>query len=79
MGRLRWRDVTGPVGIVDQDRLPGLRAQLGQAPPLVRVTQTAAARHAGFYWRADIARGSNVDRGESLPQIAWIHSFSNID
>ena len=80
-GPFKMANVTGPVGIVDQDRLPGLRAQLGQAPPLVRVTQHTKSLDTGLSrtGETDIVRGSNVDRGESLPQIAWIHSFSNID
>jgi hypothetical protein len=80
-GPFKMANVTGPVGIVDQDRLPGLRAQLGQAPPLVRVTQHTKSLDTGLArtGETDIVRGSNVDRRESLPQIAWIHSFSNID
>jgi hypothetical protein len=80
-GPFKLANVTDPVGTVDQDRLPGLRAQLGQAPPLVRVTQHTRSLDTGLSrtGETDIVRGANVDRQESLPSIAWIHSFSNID
>ncbi len=80
-GPFKMANVTEPVGIVDQDRLPGLRAKLGDGPPLVPVTQYTKSLDTGLQrtGETDIVRGSNVDRRESLPQIAWIHSFSNID
>jgi hypothetical protein len=80
-GPYKLANVTDPVGMVDQDRLPGLRAQLGQAPPLVSVEQHTKALDTGAQrtGETDIVRGANVDREESLPTLAWIHSFSNID
>jgi hypothetical protein len=80
-GPFKLANVTGPLGIVDQDRLPGVRAQLGEAPPLVKVTQHTTSLDTGLArtGETDVVRGANVDGGESLPQIAWIHSFSNID
>jgi len=80
-GPFKLANVTDPVGMVDQDRLPGLRAQLGLAPPLVRVTQHTKSLDTGLSrtGETDIVRGANVDRQESVPTIAWIHSFSNID
>jgi len=80
-GPYKLANVTDPLGIVGQDRLPGLRANLGQAPPLVRVTQRTKSLDTGLSrtGETDIVRGANVDRQESLPFIAWTHSFSNID
>jgi SpoIVB peptidase S55 len=80
-GAFKLANVTGPLGIVDQDRLPGIRARLGVAPPLVKVTQRTRSLDTGLArtGETDIVRGANVGREESLPQIAWIHSFSNID
>jgi hypothetical protein len=80
-GPYKLANVTDSVGMVDQDRLPGLRAQLGQAPPLVSVKQHTKSLDTGAErtGQTDIVRGANVDREESLPFISWIHSFSNID
>jgi hypothetical protein len=79
-GPFKLGSVTGPLGIVDQDRLPGIRARLGEAPALVKVTQHTKSLDTGLArtGETDVVRGANVG-GESLPEIAWIHSFSNID
>jgi SpoIVB peptidase S55 len=80
-GPFKLANVTGPLGLVDQDRLPGIRGQLGEAPPLVEVTQHTKSLDTGLArtGETDIVRGENAGRDVSLPQIAWIHSFSNID
>jgi SpoIVB peptidase S55 len=80
-GPFKMASVTEPVGVVDQDRLPGLRARLDKGPPLVPVVQHTKSLDTGLErtGQTDIVSGSNVNRSESLPQIAWIHSFSNID
>jgi hypothetical protein len=80
-GPFKLANVTDPLGVVDQDRLPGLRAQLGQAIPLVPVTQHTKSLDTGDErtGETDIVQGAKVDSEESFPSIAWIHSFSNID
>jgi hypothetical protein len=72
---------TDPIGAVDRDRLSAIRAQLGQQPPTVPITQDTTALDTG-----NSRLGSETDvvqpldqRDFSLAFIASTHVYSNID
>lgn len=72
---------TDPVGVVDRDRLAGIRARVGEQIPTVPVTQTTRAPDTGAVRagaRTEIVR-SPGDAGFLLPDVAVTHAFSNID
>jgi hypothetical protein len=81
-GPFKLAEVTDPLGVVDRDRLPAIRAQLGEDVPVVPVTQDTTALDTGSVrlgGETDIVQRANASGEDSLPFIAWIHSFSNID
>jgi SpoIVB peptidase S55 len=80
-GPYKLANVTEPTGVVEQDRLEGLQAQLGQAPSLVPITQHTRALDTGAErtGETDAVQGTSGDLELDLPFVAWIHAFSNID
>ncbi len=80
-GPYKLANVTPPSGVVEQDRLEGLQAQLGQAPPLVPIVQHTRVADTGAErtGETDAVQGAGGDFGFDLPFVAWMHSFSNID
>jgi len=81
-GPFKLANVTDPLGAVDRDRLAAIRAQLGQEVPTVRVTQDTTALDTGnkrLGGETDVVQGTHPGEEASLPFLAWIHSFSNID
>lgn len=80
-GPYKLANVTEPTGVVQQDRLEGLQAQLGQAPSLVPITQHTRALDTGAErtGETDAVQGTSGDFELDLPFVAWIHAFSNID
>jgi hypothetical protein len=72
---------TDPIGLVDRDRLSAIRAQLGQQPPVVQITQDTTALDTGIT-RVD----SETDAVQPMDKrdfwfayIALTHAYSNID
>jgi hypothetical protein len=81
-GPFKLADATDPLGVVDRDRLTAIRAQLGQEVPTVPVTQDTTALDTGntrLGGETDVVQGTHPGEETSLPFLAWIHSFSNID
>ncbi|MGH2752197.1 MAG: SpoIVB peptidase S55 domain-containing protein, partial [Actinomycetota bacterium] len=74
-GPYKLASITEPVGIVDQDRLAGIRALLGTAPELRPVTSTVTA--------TDIGRtqdgASQAVTDDIVPILGFYHLFGNID
>lgn len=72
---------TDPVGLVDRDRLAAIRAQLGQVPPTVPITQDTTALDTGVSRlgsESDVVQA--LDQRESVvPDVAFTHGFANID
>jgi hypothetical protein len=68
-------NVMGPVGRVDQDRLAGIRAILGDIPKLIPITSTVTATNNNRTREGK----TDVVLSEVLPFIAFIHMFQNID
>jgi hypothetical protein len=80
-GPFKLANVTDPIGVVQQDRLPGLQAELGVAPPLVPVTQDTKSLDTGLErtGETDVVRAPAPKPRLGLPFIATTHAFSNID
>ncbi len=81
-GPYKLAAVTDPLGEVDRDRLPGIRARLGRRTPTVPITQDTTATDTGRSRRnaeTDVVPGANAGFEGSVPFLAWIHSASNID
>ena len=81
-GPFKLAAVTDPLGVVDRDRLPTIRAQLGEDVPVVPVTQDTTALDTGnvrLGGETEIVQRPNASDEDSLPFIAWIHSLSSID
>jgi hypothetical protein len=64
-------NVGGVVGTLDQDRLSGIRAILGDAPTPIPVTSTVNDE--------DPARSTYINRTQDSPDIAAFHLLANID
>jgi SpoIVB peptidase S55 len=74
-GSFKLATVTDPIGIVDQDRLAGIRGVIGQMPTLIPITSTVTAQD------LNTTREGQTDVVGSLfvPDLALFHTFSNID
>jgi hypothetical protein len=69
----KFANVTGPLGILDQDRLAGIRAVDGE-PPMIPITTVTSLD-------SDHLRGGETDVvfADAFPDLAFSHIFSNID
>lgn len=74
-GPYKLADITAPVGIVDQDRLAGIRALLGVAPDLRDLTSSVTASNLGKT-REGSSQGVTDD---IVPILGFYHLFTNID
>lgn len=81
-GPFKLAAVTDPLGMVDQDRLAGIRTQLGRPIPTVPITQDTTSLDSGLSrtgGETDIVQGADVGFEGSVPFLAWMHSIANID
>lgn len=81
-GPYKLAAVTDPLGVVDQDRLAGIRTQLGSPIRTVPITQDTTSLDTGLSrtgGETDVVRGVEVGFEGSVPFLAWMHSISNID
>ncbi len=81
-GPYKFAAVTDPLGVVDQDRLAGIRTQLGSPIRTVPITQDTTSLDTGLSrtgGETDVVQGADVGFEGSLPFLAWMHSISNID
>lgn len=67
--------VDGLIGVVDQDRLAAIRANLGELPELIDITSTVSVPDLNKT-RAGLTQ---VVLSEWVPGLAFTHMFSNID
>lgn len=74
-GPYKLADITDPVGIVDQDRLAGIRGLLGEAPILRPVTSSVTATDLNRT-RVGSSQGATDD---IVPTLGFYHLFTNID
>ena len=74
-GPYKLASITEPVGIVDQDRLAGIRGVLGSAPDLRSINSSVSAPDIGR--AADGSSQAVTD--EIVPVLGFNHLFSNID
>ena len=74
-GGYKLATVEALVGVVDQDRLAGIRADLGEGPVLIPVTSSVSALN------TNLSREGKTDVVESevLPFLALQHLISNMD
>lgn len=74
-GSYKLANVESLVGVVDQDRLAGIRADLGRAPVLIPVTSGVTALN------TNLSRQGRTDVVESevLPYLALEHLIANMD
>jgi hypothetical protein len=81
LGPYKLASPTDPVGLVDRDRLAAIRAQLGELPPTVPITQDTTALDTGTArLGSETDAVQPLDRHDSwLGYIAFAHAFSNID
>lgn len=81
-GPYKLAAVTDPLGVVDQDRLAGIRTELGTAVRTVPITQDTTSLDSGVSrtgGETDVVQGADVGFEGSVPFLAWMHSISNID
>jgi hypothetical protein len=81
-GPYKLAAVTDPLGVVDQDRLAGIRAQLGKPIRTVPITQDTTSLDTGLSragGETDVVQGADIGVEGSIPFLAWTHSISNID
>ena len=74
-GPYKLASITEPVGIVDQDRLAGIRGILGSAPELRDINSSVSAPDIG---RAGDGSSQAVT-DDIVPVLGFNHLFSNID
>jgi hypothetical protein len=74
LGPYKLANVTDPLGTLDQDRLAGVRAVDGE-PPTIPVTTAAISLDSGRLRDGE----TDVVEKDFLPDLAYIHIFSNID
>ena len=74
-GPYKLADITDPVGIVDQDRLAGIRGLLGEAPVLRPVTSSVTATDLN----KTRAGSSEAVTDDVVPTLGFYHLFTNID
>lgn len=74
-GAYKLATVQEAVGVVDQDRLAGIRFIAGQAPPLIPITSSITA--------ADLNRtragATQVVDSDFVPSLAFSHLLANVD
>ena len=73
-GAFKLANVTAGVGTLDQDRLAGVRSELGVLPALVPITSTVTAENNG---RSRTGETDVVD-SDYVPFLAYYHAFENI-
>lgn len=74
-GPYKLASITEPVGIVDQDRLAGIRGLLGSAPVLRDIDSSVVAPDIG---RSEVGSSQAVT-DDIVPVLGFNHLFSNID
>jgi hypothetical protein len=74
-GAFKLANLAGSVGILDQDRLAGVRAQLGPEPPRIPLVTDLTALDTGRSRRGQ----TDAVLESLLPDLAFFHLFSNID
>jgi hypothetical protein len=72
-GGFKMANIGGPVGTVDQDRMPGIAGVLGAAPDAGQVTSTVAS---GTRARTG---STQVYRPELMPSLAFAHLLTTMD
>jgi hypothetical protein len=74
-GPFKLADIGGGVGVLDQDRLAGIRAQLGPGPGTTPIASRIASLDTGH------SRLGQTDAvlAEFLPDLAFLHVLSNLD
>ncbi len=65
----------GAVGVLDQDRLAGVRAHLGTEPPFTPVTSTVTSTDDGVSREGS----THVTLDRALPDLALSHLLANVD
>jgi SpoIVB peptidase S55 len=81
-GPYKLAAITDPLGVVDQDRLAGIRAKLERPVRTVPITQDTTSLDTGrsrLGGETDVVRDAEVGFEGSVPFLAWLHSVSNID
>ena len=74
-GPYKLASIAETVGVVDQDRLAGLRATLGQAPSTTPIRSTLSASDSGAFRMGT----TDVVLPPMLPSATFFHLISNID
>jgi hypothetical protein len=74
LGPYKLANITDPLGTLDQDRLAGIRAVDGE-PPTIPVTTATSSVDSGLSRVGE----TDVVEKDALPDLAFIHVFSNID
>jgi hypothetical protein len=74
-GPFKLANITGSIGLLDQDRTAGIRARLGTDVPTVPVVTSLRSLDTG------LARLGETDVAflDALPDLAFTHLFSNVD
>ncbi len=81
-GPFKLAEVTDPLGVVDRDRLAGIRTELGRRPRTAVITQDTKSLDTGrsrIGGETDVVQGAKAGFEGSFPFLALIHSVSNID
>jgi hypothetical protein len=74
LGPYKLANVSNPVGILDQDRLAGIRAVDGQPPSIPVMTAVTSLDSANSH-----VGETDVVFKDAFPDLAFTHIFSNID
>ena len=74
-GSYKLADVTDVVGVVDQDRLAGIRGLIGVSPETAELRSTVTAPHLGVTRNTD----SSVVSNAIVPSLAFFQLFASID
>jgi hypothetical protein len=74
LGPYKLANVTGPMGILDQDRLAGIRAVDGE-PPMIPITTAMTSLDSDNSHVGE----TDVVFADAFPDLAFSHIFSNID
>jgi hypothetical protein len=74
-GGFKLANVGAAVGTVDQDRLAGIRADFARLPQTIPVRSSTTA----LDWNRSRVGETEVTTSEFVPDITFVHIFSNID